>query len=127
MTGWYDVRPVLRSRQHQYRLHVEQWMPAQIDDVADELGQACQALLTAMLAMGPEDFAVLSDQLEFEESGREALPPPLDPQDVGSGVLAVQDVFAVRALCSPTCGSFFVRQGVWSPDGLRAGSSDLRS
>lgn len=34
---------------------------------------------------------------------------PLDPQDGGSGVIAAQSVFAVRAWCSPTCGLFILR------------------
>jgi hypothetical protein len=58
---------VLKSRRHQYKLHVEQWTPAQIDDVVHALVHAYQELLTAMLhAVGP-DIAVLSDQLEWEE------------------------------------------------------------
>ena len=42
-----------------------------------------------------------------------------DPQDGGSEVIAAQSVFPVRAQCSPTCGSFSARHGVWSPDGPR--------
>jgi hypothetical protein len=58
---------VLRSRRHQYKLHVQQWTPAQIDEVAAALGHAYRELSTAMLeAVGP-DIAVLSDQLEWEE------------------------------------------------------------
>jgi hypothetical protein len=44
---------------------------------------------------------------------------PLDPQDVGSGVIPAQSAFSVRALCSLTCGLFSVWHGVWSPDGPR--------
>lgn len=58
---------VLRSRRHQYKLHAEQWTPAEINNVAEALGHAYQELLTAMMhAVGP-DLAVLSDQLEWEE------------------------------------------------------------
>lgn len=58
---------VLRSRRHKYQLHVQQWTPAQIDEVAAALGHACQELLTVMMeALGP-DITVLSDQLEWEE------------------------------------------------------------
>jgi hypothetical protein len=56
-----------RSRRQQYKLHVEQWTPAQIDEVAEALGHAAEELITAMFdAVGP-DLAVLSDQLEWEE------------------------------------------------------------
>jgi hypothetical protein len=58
---------VYRSRRHQYKLHVEQWTPAQINEVAEALGHAAEELITAMFdAVGP-DLAVLSDQLEWEE------------------------------------------------------------
>jgi hypothetical protein len=58
---------VLRSRRHQYKLLVQQWTPAQIEDVADALGHAYEELHTATFeAVGP-DIAVLSDQLEWEE------------------------------------------------------------
>jgi hypothetical protein len=58
---------VLRSRRHQYKLHVEQWTPAEIDDVAAALGHACEELLTAMMQAAGTDMAVLGDQLEWEE------------------------------------------------------------
>jgi len=62
--GSFDV---LRSRRHQYKLHVEQWTPAQIDEVAEAIGRAAEELLTAMLNAMGQDMAVLSDQLEWEE------------------------------------------------------------
>jgi hypothetical protein len=58
---------VLKSRHHQYKLHVEQRTPAQINDVAHALGHAYRELLTAMMqAVGP-DMVMLGDQLEWEE------------------------------------------------------------
>jgi hypothetical protein len=59
---------VHRSSRHQYKLHVEPWTPAQIGDVAEALGHAHEKLFTAMLdAVGPEDMAMLSDLLQWEE------------------------------------------------------------
>jgi hypothetical protein len=62
--GAFEVR---RSRRHQYKLHVEQWTPAEIEEVANALGHACQEILTAMVQAAGTDTAVLGDQLEWEE------------------------------------------------------------
>lgn len=60
---------VYRSRRHQYKLHVEPWTPAQVGDVLQALGDAHDELFNAILAaVGPEDLAAFSDQLEWEET-----------------------------------------------------------
>jgi hypothetical protein len=54
-------------------------------------------------------------------NGRTWTGDPLTPVR-GSAVIPAQGVFFVRACCSPTCGLFTVRHGVWSPTGPQAGS-----